>query len=133
VFSYSYLQTILNWEDPSLAVEPLKNFIGALSPRHQVAVRSGIDIAENWQFNGWLRYVDSIEGRSSLDTLREPKFVDDYFNLDVNLTWKPRKDLEIMLAGQNLLNSSHLEYISELITPPTEIQRSFYAKITWRF
>jgi hypothetical protein len=38
-----------------------------------------------------------------------------------------------MLAGRNLLNSSQLEYASELITPATEIDRSFYVKLTWNF
>jgi hypothetical protein len=45
--------------------------------------------------------------------------------------WKPRKNLEIMPDGRNLLNSSQLEYIAELITPATEIERSVYCKVTW--
>ena len=59
--------------------------------------------------------------------------MDAYFNLDANLIWKPRKDLEVMFAGQNLFNSSQLEYIAEFITPPTEIERSVYIKVTWNF
>ena len=38
-----------------------------------------------------------------------------------------------MLAGQNLLEPSRLQYALEVATPPTEIERSVYAKITWRF
>ena len=41
--------------------------------------------------------------------------------------------LEVMFAGQNLFNSSQLEYIAEFITPPTEIERSVYIKVTWNF
>ena len=54
-------------------------------------------------------------------------------HLDVNLIWKPTRDFEVMLAGQNLLNRNQLEYVSELITPPTEIDRSFFVKLTWNF
>jgi hypothetical protein len=57
--------------------------------------------------------------------------VDSYFLLDANLIWKPRKGLEIMLAGQNLFNSSQLQYVSELITPPIKIERAVYGKVTW--
>ena len=102
------------------------------SPQHQASIRSSIDLAQNWQFNTWLRYVDAIKGRNSLDPA-SPLSVDAYFNLDANITWKPRKDLEVMFAGQNLFNSSQLEYIAELITPPTEIERSVYMKVTWNF
>jgi iron complex outermembrane receptor protein len=38
-----------------------------------------------------------------------------------------------MFAGQNLLNTSQLQYIAELITPATEIERGFYGKVTWNF
>ena len=59
--------------------------------------------------------------------------MDSCFLLDANLIWKPQKGLEIMLAGQNLLNSNQLEYIAEMITPPTKIGRSVYLKATWSF
>jgi hypothetical protein len=38
-----------------------------------------------------------------------------------------------MLSGQNLLNSSQLYYYSEHLTPPTEIERSVYMKVTLNF
>jgi hypothetical protein len=38
-----------------------------------------------------------------------------------------------MLAGQNLLNSSQFQYFAELMTPPTEIERVIYGKVTWSF
>ena len=71
--------------------------------------------------------------RSSLDLLQVATPLDSYFLFDLNLVWKPTKDLELMLAGQNLFNTRQLEYISEIMTPPTEIERGIYGKITWRF
>lgn len=101
-------------------------------PRHQAAIRSAVDVAEGWQFNWWLRYVDGIEGRNNTD-LNSTLPVDSYFLLDANLVWKPVKSLEIMLAGQNLLGGAQLQYIAELITPATEIERGVYLKATWCF
>lgn len=101
-------------------------------PSHQASLRSAIDLAEDWQLNGWLRYVDEVLARSSEDFYARRMIpVPSYFLFDANLVWKPRKNLEIMPDGRNLLNSSQLEYIAELITPATEIERSVYCKVTW--
>ena len=132
--NYSYLQSAFDWELDPLAISQLQSFIEQLSPRHQVGLRSAIDLADHWQVNGWLRYVDAIKGRDSLSLLKEEgTTIDPYFLLDLNLIWKPSKDLEVMFVGQNLLNSSQLQYVAELHTPITEIERGYYVKMTWRF
>jgi iron complex outermembrane receptor protein len=59
--------------------------------------------------------------------------VDAYWLFDANLIWTPNKHIEVMLAGQNLLNDNQLQYLSEYWTPMTEIERGVYGKITWRF
>nr|WP_321466197.1 hypothetical protein [uncultured Desulfobulbus sp.] len=59
--------------------------------------------------------------------------IDSYVVLDANLIWTPNKHLELMLAGQNLLSSSQLQYRSEYSTPGTEIERGVYGKLTWKF
>jgi len=135
IFTYTWQELELNVADG--LVPTGINLLGedptaAASPKQQASVRSAIDFAENWQFNCWLRYVDAIKGRNLLNpTVLIP--IDSYFLLDTNLIWKPKKDLEVMFAGQNLLNSRQVEYISELVTLPTEIERGFFAKVTWMF
>ncbi len=132
--SYSFLKSAFEWENPAVAQMELKSFVEQLSPRHQVGLRTTIDLAGNWQINGWLRYIDTIEGRGSLDLLKEEgTTIDPYFLFDCNLVWKPSKDMEIMLVGRNLLNSSQPQYVAELHTPFTEIERGYYVKTTWRF
>ena len=59
--------------------------------------------------------------------------IDGYVLLDANVIWTPNKHLELMLAGQNLLNSSQQQYRSEYSTPGTEIERGGYGKLTWKF
>jgi iron complex outermembrane receptor protein len=133
-FTYTWQEMELHWKDllvihtGSLG----QDFATATTPRHQAAIRSAVDFAEHWQFNSWLRYVDAIKGRNVADPAPLVP-IDAYFLLDANLIWKPRKGLEVMLAGQNLLNSSQLQYTSELITPPTKIDRGVYGKVTWNF
>lgn len=131
--TYSYLAADFEWEDPSRALDTFKNFVEELTPRHQIGFRTSIALSEQWQFNTWLRYIDPIKCRSSIDLLQVPLPIDNYYLLDMNLSWKPRKDLEITLVGQNLLDSSQLQYIAELNTPATETKRSVYGKITWRY
>lgn len=102
------------------------------TPRHQAGIRSSIDLTDNLEFNWWLKYTDAIKG---IENRAFSAFVPvpSYFTLDVNLIWKPMENMEVMLAVNNLLNDSQLQYIAELITPPTEIERSIYGKITWSF
>jgi len=134
IFTYSWQELELKFADGLDSTGTLlgEDATTKDTPTQQASVRSAIDFGEHWQFNCWLRYVDAIKSRNVADATKLLP-IDAYFLLDANLIWKPQKDLEVMLAGQNLLNSSQLEYISELVTLPTEIERGFFAKVTWRF
>jgi iron complex outermembrane receptor protein len=131
--TYSYLQSSF---DPDMTMSPfdqiMATFIEVLPPVHQFGLRTSIDLTSNWQLNTWLRYTDSFTGRSA-ESLATNIPIDATTNLSVNLIWKPSPNLECMLSGQNLLNSSQFYYYSEALTPPTEIERGVYGKITWRF
>jgi len=102
------------------------------SPQHQISLRSSININQDLQLNLWGRYVDSLSTSKAILS-RGDTSVDDYLELDVNVSWYPVDSLELVLAGQNLFSSSHLEYVSEFSTPTTEIERSFYGKLTYHF
>jgi iron complex outermembrane recepter protein len=134
ILTYTWQDLEVNWKDPTRAAYQgiVADFTSDNYPKNQASIRSAIDLATDWQFNWWLRYVDAIKGRDTIDQTSLIT-VDSYCLLDANLIWKPRQGLEIMLAGQNLLNSGQLEYISELITPQTKIGRSVYIKATWMF
>jgi iron complex outermembrane receptor protein len=54
--------------------------------------------------------------------------------LDARLGWRAAPDLEIALVGRNLLDDSHPEFGSEtLAISPTEIERSAFVTLQWRF
>lgn len=131
-FTYSWQKLDLEFDDPSIKTGALSITPVSSSPKHQASVRTAFDFAENWQSNLWLRYVDSFDGRDTTNS-QSVITVPSQFIFDANLIWKPRKNLEIMLAGQNLLSSGRLQAVAELITPPTEIERVIYAKVTWSF
>ena len=120
--SYSFLQIQLHLVSNS--VDTNSEGAEGRSPHHQVSVRSSMDIANNWQFDAWLRYVDSVPD------LKAPS----YTTLDLRLAWKPFENLEISIVGQNLLDSKRPEFSSEILsTNTTEVQRGFYSKFTWKF
>ncbi len=96
---------------------------GGQSPRHQASLRSSLNVTKNVEFDAWLRYVDELPYLA----------VKQYLNLDLRLGWKARKDLELVLAGQNLLDDRRQEFAREIFTVPAEIQRSVYARLVWTF
>ena len=110
------------------------------SPHHQVSLRSMIDLPRNLEFDLWFRYVDALPAGGGKDgnTLIVGKYrtdVKSYFTLDARLGWKPTKDLELSLAGQNLLDDKHPEFTKPFFinSIPAEVERGVYAKITYRF
>jgi iron complex outermembrane receptor protein len=71
-----------------------------------------------------LRYVDN------LPTIH----VDSYTTMDVRLGWRPTRNLEISVGGQNLLEAQHAEFRPSFIgTTIADIERAAYAKLTIRF
>ena len=92
-------------------------------PRHKAELRSSFDITSSLRLDLWLRYVDEIK---SYD-------IPEYVTADASLGWKITPDLEFSISGRDLFDESHPEYQSEITqTLPTELERSFFAKVTWK-
>lgn len=113
--------------------DPLPGAVGGefshATPRHQVSLRSSLDITPKLQWDVWLRRVGKIITSSDASAT-----VPAYTSLDMRLAWKASRDLELSLIGQNLLESSHLEYISQNIySIPVKIERGVYLKADWKF
>lgn len=100
-----------------------------ISPRHKTSIRSVMTPWHNVNLDLWLRYA----GDSSFFTINGPKIIPSYVTMDVRLAWKPVKNIEFSLIGQNLLDSNHLEAYGEAFANPTQIPRSYYGKISWEF
>ena len=99
------------------------------SPQNQFQIRSYLDLPHNVELNGAVYYVDQVSPIFGLGETRIPAYV----RLDLGLTWRPTKSLEIGIWGQNLLDGQHPEFTSENNSVITEIPRSVVGKITWHF
>ena len=95
------------------------------SPQQQWSLRSSFDIGRNWDFDLWLRYVDSV-------TVYFTE-IDDYYGLDARLAWRPRPGFELALVGQNLLEDEHTEFQAEFGRAATVVPRGFYGQVKWEF
>ena len=99
------------------------NITGGDSPPHQAQLRSYLNLTRNAQLDTAFYYVHS---------LRELQ-IPSYTRLDTRLGWRLTQDLDVSLVLQNLLDSRHPEFVSEVFVRRTEIGRSIYGRITWRF
>jgi iron complex outermembrane receptor protein len=122
VGSYSYLQ--MNIQKNSDSLDPTPDNPNGSSPRHQWYLRSSIDLPKHFDQDTTLRFVDH------LPTLNIPS----YYSLDAHLSWRPVPRVEFSVGGQNLLDNQHLEFIPDFInTAPTEVKRTVYGSLTFKF
>jgi iron complex outermembrane receptor protein len=121
--SYSLLNMHLQLDPTSLDVSNATASAGQ-SPRHQFQVRSYLTLPGRFDFDTSLYYVDR------LPALNTPA----YSRVDARFGWRPTESLELSVVGQNLLDERHFEFINiSEQTQPSQVQRSVYGKITWRF
>jgi iron complex outermembrane receptor protein len=91
-------------------------------PKHQFLVQSTMTLPQGIEFGAVMRFIDDLP---------EPE-ISDYFGLDLRLGWNLNRVVQLSIVGQNLLKSSHVEFIaSEQL--PRNIERSVYGKISCRF
>ncbi len=94
------------------------------SPHHQFSLQSSLDLPWHLQFDVTTRYVDRLSDLG----------VNGYVSLDLRLGWKPSRNVELSIVGQNLLDDRHPEFTPTIIpTQRTEVPRGVYGKILWRF
>lgn len=122
VAGYSYLDLQLNRDEGSNDIIFSRGQYQ--SPRHTGFLRSLLSLPSDTELDCTLRYVDEVIAFNVID----------YWELDVRLGWKPTKNLELSLVGQNLLHDDHFEFASTLVTTvPTEVERAVLAKAVIKF
>jgi len=126
IYSYLDLHAWSKTGDPAslLSVATLN----ANSPQHQWSLRSSMALSERQQFDLWLRHAGKLGDSGS------PLYVPAYTTLDLRYAWRPTRDFELSLVGQNLLDGQHPESVSSLLPSRNlEIQRGYYLKARWQF
>ncbi len=118
--AYTFLHMNLTESPGNSIIEPLDT----AAPRHQLTLRSDMDLPMNMEFDLWLRYVADLPVAN----------IDQYCTLDARLGWKPTQNLELSIVGQNLFDNQHPEFKEEVLSiNRAEAERTFYIKATWYF
>jgi iron complex outermembrane receptor protein len=97
-------------------------------PEHQVFLRSSMDLPHHIELDAGGRWIDQVQFNSGAAVGTVPS----YFELDVRLGWHVTKNLELALAGQNLLHAQHVE-AGFPNSAQEAIVRGVYGKIAWQF
>jgi len=120
--SYSYLQMDIHKNLDSQ--DPTPDNPNGSSPRHQWYLRSSVDLPKHFDLDTTLRFVDHL---SSLN-------LPNYYSLNAHLGWRPVRNLELSIGGQNLLDNRHLEFLPDFVnTSPTVVKRSIFGSFTVTF
>jgi len=102
----------------------------AVSPAHQVSLRSYANLTSKLELNAVVSYVGPTE---SLSSATENIPIPSYVRLNVGFVLHPFAATEIGFWGQNLLDKRHAETSSQDNQLVMEIPRSFLLKVTRHF
>ncbi|MBV2185110.1 MAG: TonB-dependent receptor, partial [Rhizobium sp.] len=108
-------------------IDPGTIIIAGRSPHHGAQIRSHLDLPGRTEFDAAIYYVS----KAQLVTT-PPSAIPAYARLDLRFGWQATDRLYFSLAGQNLLQSRHLEHTLEL-TSQAEVPRSANLTVTARF
>lgn len=93
------------------------------SPKHQVRLRSKLDLPNDFEFDLFGRYASRLAA-TTIPGRVASSGVSAYFRLDARLGWRPSDKLELGVVGQNLLDGRHPEFIPISLRAPSEAPRS---------
>lgn len=98
----------------------------ATSPEQQFRLTSSWDVTPDIEFDATLRFVDKVTTTAGA--------TDDYVSMDLRLAWQARKNLELSIVGQNLLDADHPEFGASPLSPAAgQIPRSVYGQVKASF
>ena len=103
-------------------------YLEGTTPPQQFSLRSLLDLPGGLQLDAQFRHSTALD---RMPELLSGEGIDAYSELDVRLAWRASEQLELSLAGQNLLHDHHLEFGNPAARG--EIERSIYGKVAWQF
>ncbi|MFH1688320.1 MAG: TonB-dependent receptor [bacterium] len=118
--AYSYLEMKIDAPEAQLASDIPGEYVGN-SPHHQFMVRASVTPRRDVDIDAVGRYVSELPGQD----------VSAYVSADARVAWRPLQELEIGLAGRNLLQAAHREYNPEMSRLAIQRSRGFYLSVTW--
>lgn len=89
-------------------------------PQQQVNLKTSVNLPYDVALDAMLRYVDAVPYYT----------IPSYVAVDMRLGWKPHKNLELSIVGQNLFDKQHPEFVDGAFqVPQIQIRRSVFGKI----
>src|SRR5579863_1547724 len=96
------------------------------TPEHQFQVRSSLDLTRRLEWDASVGYTGALRDAGFGPT-------PGYARVDTRLGWKVGEFIEISIVGQNLLTPRHAEFPDSYPVLHTQVERSIFGKVTWRF
>ncbi len=98
-------------------------------PMHQIQLRSYLDLPFNLELDTAFFFVDELRVHDASDANAD---FSKYLRADIRLGWRPMKNLDVSLVGQNLIHE-HQEFPSLLRVSQQKLERNFFGKLTYEF
>ncbi len=117
--SYSFLTINLDIEP---GVDTDQVYEDGASPSNQAYAQMSWDLPNHLEFDVSGRYVDKLPADNDLRG---------YFQMNTRLGYRPNKNWEFALIGQNLLMPSQQEF-AQLLIASNRAQRGIFAQVIWR-
>jgi iron complex outermembrane receptor protein len=95
--------------------------LGNNDPHSYWMLRSTYDLSEGKELDVVTRHIGKLSNPA----------VPAYTSLDLRFGWKIRRDLELSIIGQNLLDPSHPEFAAA--PNRSEYERSLFVKLAWTY
>jgi iron complex outermembrane receptor protein len=120
--SYSFLRMQLHRDATS--ADTTSEAAEGDNPQHQFQLHSYLNFGHNFDLDTALYHVSRLGGQQ----------VPGYTRIDARLGWHIRESIEASLGVQNLLDNRHPEFNGlDVAVLPSQVRRSVYGRLTWRF
>lgn len=120
--AYSLLQMQLHTRSSSINTTRDEEDEGRV-PHNILHLHSYLDLFEDFEFDTSVYYVDNLPTSD----------IDNFIRCDARIGWHITENTELSLVGQNLFDPQHPENISRQAFHASEVERSFFLKLTCRF
>jgi len=127
--NYSFIKVSASLDNNSTEPNKTDTLSNGSSPKHQISLRSMMDLDHQVSLDLWFYHVTELKNTS----LSVVDSVPAYSSFNARIAWQPQKNLELSLVVQNLTDSHHPEFVVESYLTQTEVERSIYAQMRWSF
>ncbi|MBY0408440.1 MAG: TonB-dependent receptor, partial [Rickettsiales bacterium] len=103
--------------------EALAFTVANASPPQQASLRSSLLLPNDLEVDNSVYVVDELKNQN----------ISGYIRFDTRLAWKPMENLELSLVAQNIFDDAHTEFTGFTYQQTSQVPRSIYGNVTWKF